>query len=71
VNEIAEHNQSIIPAENILKEFDKLSFPFFSQRISNENNNKTLPSIRAALLPEALFGELRICDAEKSLEAAV
>ncbi len=57
-----------IPDNNCLKIFDQQVKPLFSRIILNKKETVTLESIRDAMLPKLISGELRIPDAEKIIE---
>ena len=66
------HNSEVImPPESIIEEFDNLVEPFDSRITSNENESTTLASIRDALLPKLMSGEIRVKDVEKFMERVV
>jgi type I restriction enzyme S subunit len=56
------------PAKNILTEFNALSCPLYERIVINKKELRVLASIRDALLPKLLSGELRVPDAEKTVE---
>ena len=54
---------------SLLKQFERLVYPFMDQSIeNNENQSRTLSQIRDALLPKLLSGEIRVDDVDKRLE---
>jgi type I restriction enzyme S subunit len=55
----------IHPIQQLLNRFEILVRPFFDQILSNQRQSATLTSIRDALLPKLLSGEIRVKDAEK------
>ena len=56
---------------NCLKIFDQQVKPIFSKIIMNKNESLILKSIRNALLPKLITGELGISDAEKMIDKVV
>ena len=53
---------AIIPPEPVLKEFDKLIQPMFSQIRNLRAENTALTSLRDSLLPKLMSGELDVSD---------
>ena len=60
----------VVPPEGLLNAFFSLAVCLFEKRWSNESASTTLSSLRDALLPRLISGELRVPDAEKMLEEA-
>jgi type I restriction enzyme S subunit len=58
----------LIPPDDILKAFEKIVKPLFELRYQNACQMQNLASIRDALLPKLLSGELRVKQAEKVIE---
>lgn len=73
--EISKSNFRPIPVvvadETILKRFDEIVQPLYSQIVANEQEIRSLAQTRDLLLPKLMSGEIRLRDAEKMLEAAV
>jgi type I restriction enzyme S subunit len=59
-----------IAPENILLEFDRFCAPLFAKIKANHEQNQTLADLRDTLLPKLMSGEIRLRDAEKSVEDA-
>lgn len=57
----------VIPDDQLIKLFNIRVDCIFKQIISNQRQSRTLASIRDALLPGLLSGEIRVKDAEKFL----
>lgn len=60
----------VVPPEGLLNAFFSLAVCLFEKRWSNESASTTLSSLRDALLPRLISGELRVPDVEKMLEEA-
>jgi type I restriction enzyme, S subunit len=58
----------VYPPHEITKSYDAMINPYMELVINNLNENLTLISIRDALLPKLISGELRVPDAEKFIE---
>jgi len=50
----------LIPSDDVLSAFERQAKPLFELRNKNERQSRTLASIRDALLPRLLSGELRV-----------
>jgi type I restriction enzyme S subunit len=61
-------NSFLVPPSKILPAFDQQVVPLFDKIVANENESRTLASLRDTLLPKLISGELRVLDAEKVLE---
>jgi len=59
----------IEPAPEVLSVFEVHTRPIFDRILNNQREAHTLAAIRDALLPKLLSGEIRVRDAEKSVEA--
>jgi len=57
----------ILPVDAIVKAFEQMSFPIDQKIEVNEKQSQTLASIRDALLPKLLSGEIQVKDAEKKI----
>ena len=55
----------IVPQDKLIKLFNTHVGSMFKQLISNQKQSRTLASIRDALLPKLLSGEIRVKDAER------
>ncbi len=64
-----ESSAVLLPAEPNLCSFEKLVGPFFIQILLHERQMETLATVRDALLPILLSGELRVRQAEKIMES--
>ena len=58
------------PEKAIINAFEKLSGLLLERIKVNVDESRTLMSLRDALLPRLISGELRVPDAEKMLEEA-
>ena len=56
--------QVIIPALSVMIKFDKIVFPMFEKMLQNQMENLKLTSLRDALLPRLMSGELDVSDIE-------
>jgi len=65
---LAYMSQQIVPSGSMLETFDALVQPLYQRIYEAENESRTLASIRDALLPKLLSGEIRIKDAERFVE---
>ena len=54
--------QVVIPAPNIMQEFDSLCSPLFETILSNQKENIKLSELRDALLPKLMSGEIDVSD---------
>jgi len=63
--------QCIIPPPNIISDYTRIISPLYQLFDSNEIQSSILVSIRDALLPKLLSGEIQIKDAEKFVERAL
>lgn len=60
----------IVPTEDLLNLFEVKIKDYFELIAANTAENETLASLRDALLPKLISGELRVPDAEKFVEEA-
>ena len=60
---------ALVPPQQVLQVFNNQAEFIHQQVVNNLRQNKTLASIRDALLPKLLSGEIRVQDAEKLVEA--
>tara|TARA_Y100001933_G_scaffold24425_1_gene20577 strand:+ start:578 stop:1894 length:1317 start_codon:yes stop_codon:yes gene_type:complete len=58
----------VVPPEKILEWMNEIFSPILNQQIQGRLESRTLTSLRDALLPRLISGELRVPDAEKMLE---
>ncbi len=65
---LAYMSKFLVPHEKVLTAFDGQIEPLFQKIYANEKESKTLTSLRDALLPKLISGELRVPDAEKFVE---
>jgi len=61
----------IVPEPRVVAEFERRAHPFDQSIENNERQVTTLASIRDALLPKLLSGEIRVKAAEKQVERAI
>ncbi|MGZ8521455.1 MAG: restriction endonuclease subunit S [Candidatus Binatia bacterium] len=70
--EISKSNFRPIPVvvadETVLKGFDEIVQPLYSQIAANEQEIRSLAQTRDLLLPKLMSGEIRLHDAEKAME---
>ena len=59
----------VLPPEPIAKSFDMLMRPSVARIIVNIHGSRMLAAARDTLLPTLTSGEIRLCDAEKAVEA--
>ena len=58
----------IIPMQNVREAFHRYIWPFIERMMTNVSANTLLASLRDALLPKMISGELRVKDAERFLK---
>jgi len=58
----------VCPPDEILQKFSEFSAQLFNKIKNNEIQSRTLASIRDALLPKLISGEIRVKDAERFLK---
>ena len=58
----------LVPDERVLKVFHQQVMPLYEQITAKVRESETLATVRDALLPKLLSGELRVPDAEKTVE---
>ena len=56
------------PPDDVLRNFEKVATPLIRKTLHNRRESRTLATIRDALLPKLLSGEIRVKDAEKFVE---
>jgi type I restriction enzyme, S subunit len=61
----------LLAPEEIVSAYHQSVKPFFEKILSNDLQNQTLASLRDTLLPKLLSGEIRVKDAEKTVEAVM
>jgi len=61
----------LIPQEFVLKAIDNLLAPIIDNIITNNLQSRTLASLRDALLPKLLSGEIRVREVEKMVEEKI
>lgn len=61
----------LVPDASILQAFNALAEPMFERIRTSAKESKTLSTIRDALLPKLISGELRINDAERLIGSAM
>jgi len=62
---------TLMPTLNVAQAFNTLLEPSIRRTLSNCNESRTLASLRDALLPKLISGELRMKDAERITSAAI
>lgn len=60
----------IKPPSALIDEFQKIAEPLLARTLECRRESRTLTALRNVLLPKLISGELRIKDAEKSIESA-
>lgn len=60
--------KTVIPEEVIIRLFTKTAKPIFEVITQNLEQSRTLASLRDALLPKLLSGEIRVREAEREVE---
>jgi len=60
----------LLSDDGLISCFSKTVGPMMSQMEANKLHNQTLVHIRDLLLPKLMSGEIRLCEAEKSVETA-
>ena len=60
----------VVPTKEVLEWMNKTFSPILNRQIQGRLESRTLTSLRDALLPRLISGELRVPDAEKMLEEA-
>jgi len=61
-------SEQVIPPESVLEVFDSRISPIFAAIHANEQQSRTLATLRDTLLPKLLSGELRVPAAAKLME---
>jgi type I restriction enzyme, S subunit len=61
----------LVPKDAVLTAFNQICQPWYDRIVVGKRESRTLSSIRDALLPKLLSGEIRVRDAEKIAGAAV
>jgi type I restriction enzyme S subunit len=62
--------ECVVPPAGVVEEFERLVFPWDQRIENNENECSTLAALRDALLPNLLSGQIRIKNAQASLETS-
>ena len=62
---------TVAPSSPVMEAFDRLSRPLYRKVVEQERESRTLATLRDALLPKLISGELRVKDAEKFIGRAV
>ena len=60
--------RTVVPKNEILNAFDRLSRQMYLKVVEHERESRTLAALRDTLLPKLISGELRVKDAETFLE---
>lgn len=63
--------QVAVPPMQLLNEFESVAVSLSNLEANNTSQSRTLATLRDALLPKLLSGEIRLKQAEKAVEAAV
>jgi len=61
--------QILMPTKDLIEKYNNVTMPMIHQIKVNSKQSRILASIRDALLPKLLSGEIRVKDAEKMIEA--
>jgi type I restriction enzyme S subunit len=59
---------AVTPPESLMNEFDRIARPLYKRIVCNEESSSRLGQIRDALLPKLMLGEIRVRDAESTIE---
>lgn len=62
---------AIEPPKEAQERFDNIVAPLFERIVLNERQSRTLADLRDTLLPKLISGEIRVPEAEETLEEAV
>jgi len=65
------HYQIVVPSSELLVAFSKVSRPIMRKLVENVRESQTLAALRDLLLPKLLSGEIRVAEAESTVEAAL
>jgi type I restriction enzyme S subunit len=60
---------TLAPASKVVRAFDAIADPLITRLLASCNESRTLATVRDALLPRLISGELRIADATAVVEA--
>lgn len=72
VNRNTLHAQSwVIPPENVLLEFERVTKPLRAKVAANNSESETLAELRDTLLPRLISGEIRVPETFEAAEAAL
>ncbi|MEJ5349031.1 MAG: restriction endonuclease subunit S [Desulfosoma sp.] len=58
----------VLPPVAVMQAFDTQTRPLYERIVANERESRTLATLRDALLPKLISGELRVKDAERFLK---
>jgi len=58
------------PTDLVMKTFDRVVQPMYERIAANERESRKLETVRDALLPKLMSGEIRVTDAERFVHAA-
>ena len=61
--------EAVVPSRELADAFGRLAKPLVARIRSNEEESRTLVTLRDTLLPKLLSGELRVSDSERIVEA--
>ncbi|MDI1346118.1 MAG: restriction endonuclease subunit S [Pseudolabrys sp.] len=68
---ILRSHATLVPPTTITQAFENITAPLYRQRVHNTRESRTLATLRDALLPKLLSGEMRVKDIEKKVAAVV
>jgi type I restriction enzyme S subunit len=60
----------VVPARSIVNVFNRICQPWYDRMVLAKQQSRNLNSLRDALLPRLIHGDLRVCDAEKVVGSA-
>jgi len=61
----------VVPAASVMSHFDLVSRPMYLKVVEQERESRALAALRDTLLPKLISGEIRVKDAERTLEATL
>jgi type I restriction enzyme S subunit len=61
---------AVRPTQDVMNSFHERAFPLFRRVVACERESRTLATLRDTLLPKLLSGEIRIPEAEQTVEEA-
>lgn len=66
--EVVGETRVALPPDSVLVAFDAIASPLLDRYSQADRESRTLATLRDALLPKLISGELRLADAERALE---